>query len=73
MKKLLFVAIACISLTSCLKVYECECVDPNNSANNGIMELKSNREDEANRFCEDYQTKINNAIDSLSAYECKLN
>lgn len=72
MKKLLFVAIACISLTSCLKVYECECVDSNNPNNDGVLELKSNKKTEATRFCEDYQSKINNAIDSLSKYECKL-
>lgn len=72
MKKLLFVAIACISLTSCLKVYECECVDNMNPNNNGTMELKSNKKSEASRFCEDYQVKVNNAIDSLSNYECKL-
>ncbi len=70
MKKLISIAIACISFTSCVKEYECYCEDPI-TTESGTLPLRSQNEAEARRLCEDYQSKVNNSIND--DYSCTLN
>lgn len=71
MKKLIFIAIASLAITSCTKEYNCNCVDPDNSANDGVLPLKTNKKSEATRFCNDYESKVRGAGISTK-YECKI-
>lgn len=56
MKKLLFIAVACISLGSCTKVYECKCVDSRVvDRQDELYSISATSKSDAKRGCEEYQ------------------
>lgn len=72
MKKLLYIAIACVSMSSCMKDYTCEC-KTNSSTTAGMNEqtfsVNTASKAEASRRCSDYQHNLNvNAFN----YNCSV-
>ncbi|MCB0700977.1 MAG: hypothetical protein KDC11_14090 [Chitinophagaceae bacterium] len=72
MKKVLIIVAASITFASCTKNYSCDCESKATGETNQLL-FKTNSKSHANRLCDDYASRVRNAIVEKSDYTCKLN
>lgn len=70
MKRLLFIAVAGVFLTSCSKDYSCECVSTKETT---TFPMAVSRKSDANDKCLQYERQYNSLAKSVTDYyDCKV-